>query len=338
MSNDCQGKMVQDEIGLLTIFCAFWERKLWVALVTATCTIVSVLYASSGKPIYQARATLLPPTELQISSLNVGRGVGTEFAPYTSDKVFSLLKKNLVSAYARQEYYKTISETGRKTGVVDSVDRVSFSVEPLPERLVLVVSGESPESIVKHAKGFLDVVDSLAKKEVVGNSNEEFDVKRKSIKLEMAALRKIAKLRRIDQIHRLQEALSIAESIKLVKMPVLQGASFSASEAAGAMVDSMMYLKGVEVLKAELHVLENRVSDDPYIPALRTLQEELEVLSVRDVNVEDITIFNMDGRVASSEISSGPRKFVVVLCGFIFGVGLGAFLALAHFLIKRGRL
>ncbi|MDH4656627.1 MULTISPECIES: Wzz/FepE/Etk N-terminal domain-containing protein [unclassified Pseudomonas] len=326
MSNDYHGQMARDEIGLSTLLLALWERKLWVAIIAAACTLISVLYLSKGKPIYQAQVYLTPPTEIQVSTLNVGRGAGTEFAAYSSDRVFALLKKNLVSAQARQEYFKQISQT--------AAPMVTFSVEPSPERLVLVATGETSESVVQHAKGFLVVVDRLARKEITESSNEEFAVKRKSIKLEMAALRKVAKLRRADQIHRLQEALSVAESIKLVKMD----ASLAGRDAVAAISDSLMYLKGTEVLKAELRVLENRSSDDAFIPMLRTLQEKLEVLSVRDVRPEDVTAFNQDGRIVSSEVSVGPRKVVKVAIGLIFGLGLGVFLALAQFLIKRGRL
>lgn len=37
---------------------------------------------------------------------------------------------------------------------------------------------------------------------------------------------------------------------------------------------SLMYMRGSKALRGEIEALESRVSDDPFIPALRTLQEQ----------------------------------------------------------------
>ncbi|MEN1480649.1 chain-length determining protein, partial [Pseudomonas aeruginosa] len=92
------------------------------------------------------------------------------------------------------------------------------------------------------------------------------DVERRSY-----VLRETAKLRREDRITQLREALKVADSLGLERPPIINDQM--SEQLSAIMSGNLMYMRGSKALKEEILVLEARTSDDPFIPALRTLQE-----------------------------------------------------------------
>lgn len=96
-------------------------------------------------------------------------------------------------------------------------------------------------------------------------------------------LRASAKTRRIDHIRALEEAAKVAESIGLAeKSSLLESAQANDKAAFYTEVNTQaqpLYLRGYKALRSEIKELEERKSDDPFIPGLRDLQDKLDLLS-----------------------------------------------------------
>ena len=93
----------------------------------------------------------------------------------------------------------------------------------------------------------------------------------------MKTKRKMAKLLREDQIVRFREAKSIAESLGFEKRVEATSIIQSTTELESDFTTPLYYI-GTKALEAEISVLNNRESDDPFIVGLRSLQEELALL------------------------------------------------------------
>lgn len=116
---------------------------------------------------------------------------------------------------------------------------------------------------------------------------EETDgVERKKLEDQISTLRTNAKTKRMDKIQELTEAAKVAESVGLIeKSSLLESSPAPANSNRGAIYTEVntqapppLYLRGSKALRAEIKELNERVSDDPFIPGLRDLQDKLELL------------------------------------------------------------
>ena len=105
----------------------------------------------------------------------------------------------------------------------------------------------------------------------------------------IAAKQAGAKRRRLDKILRFKEAILIADALGIKKRE--DATSFVKSTKMNLDIitaTNPLYYAGSKELQAEINTLEERKSDDPFIPGLRDLQEELARL--RSIKSDDPTI------------------------------------------------
>jgi len=105
----------------------------------------------------------------------------------------------------------------------------------------------------------------------------------------IAAKQAGAKRRRLDQILRFKEAIVIADALGIKKRE--DATSFVKSSQMNLDIitsTNPLYYAGSKELQAEINTLEQRKSDDPFIPGLRDLQEEL--VRLRSIKSDDPTI------------------------------------------------
>lgn len=98
---------------------------------------------------------------------------------------------------------------------------------------------------------------------------------------------------------------------------------------------SLMYMRGSKALKAEIQALESRVSDDPFIPTLRTLQEQQRLFNSLSINPEKVAVFRQDGSVDIPDTPVKPKKALILAIGLMAGGLLGVFLVLVRLLFRK---
>ena len=189
---------------------------------------------------------------------------------------------------------------------------------------------------------------------------------RKTITDKIGTLRVFAKQKRMDRIATLHEAAGIAHSLGikdpiLYKLDKISGASPSSLQ---IMTDistpaPQLYTLGFDALEAEIKSLSERTSDDPFIPELRDLQEQLAILehnrqveqlksrknddpfieSLRDkereltylesIHVDPQTVITarLDHPAFPPENRIKPKRPLVVALGLVIGLMGGIFLA-----------
>lgn len=181
--------------------------------------------------------------------------------------------------------------------------------------LYLIYQGKDPQLIADVANQLQTIARDTTKTEIIRNVMEQINFQEEQLRREINILRKkseqlkqdkitqlreadsleikeltdqidtlrlSAKTKRMDYILHLTEAAKIAESTGLIEKSSLLETNVSHDKAAFytevTTQAQPLYLRGSKALRSEIKELEERKSDDPFIPGLRELQDKLELL------------------------------------------------------------
>lgn len=333
-----------DEIDLIELFHSLWEQKWLILLVTFLVTGAAAAYAFLSKPIYEARVAVLPPSLSNVAGFNLGRTKEVGLEPFKVQDVYGVFTRNLQADETRRLFFEgvylpSLDESERKAPrdrlyeSFNKVLRIKAPDKSQPNRYQVVVEHEDPEVAANWVRRYTEDVARRSLEEMIENVQREIEVKERYVEQRIDTLRDTAKARREDRIIRLREALTVAEAVGLEKTPVISG---QVVEQLSAFMDgSLMYMRGSKALKAEIQALESRVSDDPFIPTLRTLQEQQRLFNSLNINPEKVAVFRQDGAVETPDTPVRPKKALVMAIGLVLGGMLGIFLALIRGLFQR---
>ena len=137
----------------------------------------------------------------------------------------------------------------------------------------------------------------------------------------------MAKQRREDQVIRYQEAYKIALTLGIKKRVdatnIIQNTQMNVDIATAS---TPLYYLGIEALSAEIEVLQNRKSDDPFISGLRDLQEQLALLRSFKSSAKGMHSVNIDQAAYPPKNRIKPNRRLIVSLGTVVGLFLGIFL------------
>jgi chain length determinant protein (polysaccharide antigen chain regulator) len=87
-----------------------------------------------------------------------------------------------------------------------------------------------------------------------------------------------------------------------------------------------LYYLGIEALSAEIEILQNRKSDDPFISGLRDFQEQLALLRSFKISDKGMHSVSIDQPAYSQKNRIKPNRRLIVSLGTVVGLFLGIFL------------
>jgi len=93
-----------------------------------------------------------------------------------------------------------------------------------------------------------------------------------------------------------------------------------------ATASTPLYYLGIEALTAEINILQNRKSDDPFISGLRDLQEQLVLLRSIKIEEEGLHAVTVDQAAYPPKNRIKPDRRLIVSLGTVVGLFLGIFL------------
>lgn len=188
--------------------------------------------------------------------------------------------------------------------------------------------GKDPQSISEWTNIYMQMGIEAAQDELANDLNSAVSMLRSSLDDQLASLRSGARNEREQQIIRLTEALQLAESIGL-HQPSDAGnliTSYSGETA---------YMRGADTLRNEIILLENRVTDDPFIPELTSVLMRQDLLAAVAVGPQDIAVARID-EIATIPVSPiKPRKALILALGLVLGGMLGVFIVLIQSMFRR---
>ncbi|WP_172149195.1 LPS O-antigen chain length determinant protein WzzB [Pseudomonas tumuqii] len=335
-----------DEIDLVELFYGLWTQKWLIVLITLVFAVGAASYAFFSKPVYEARAAVLPPSLSDIAGFSLGRTGGDGLKPFSVSDVYAVFTRNLQSEKSRRHFFREVylpslgdaQRSGSQDGLYKAFSE-KFSVKApdknQPDRYSIVVEHYSPELASTWAKQYIDQVAERSLNEMLQNSERELAVQARNIEQQIKSERASAKARRDDRTRQLQEALTVAEAIGLDNPPVITGRVSNDSELSSFMDGSLMYMRGAKALRAEMQVLLARTSDDPFIPELRNLEARYQLFAGVSVDPGNVAVFRQDGDIEVPDQPIKPKKTLIVALGVVLGGMLGVFVALIRLMLRK---
>jgi chain length determinant protein (polysaccharide antigen chain regulator) len=341
-----------DEIDLIDIWRLLVKRWHWIAAITLTCTALAVAYALLAPRVYRAEASILPPRLSDVEQLNI-----PQFNGVSEKDVYGEALKNLRSVSVRRHFFDEHAlleslkgQIGENAGAQKVFARafhqrltVAQGKKERSDFVMVSLEGGDPELITSLLNSFLTMVNGYSVDIFLKDLYTNLGSKKEAIENNIIALRQVARDRRLDRIAELQEALYVATRLGIERRAdVLPSSTSQARNTPGYeiivnTVDTPLYLRGVRELQAEIDMLQKRQIDDPFIPSLRAMQEELSRLNQIQVNPDTVKAFRLDQPAVVPGGPIKPKDNLVVALGFVLGLMLGVFAAFMANFIETAR-
>lgn len=324
-----------DEIDLVELVKGLWAQKWLIVAVTVLVAACAGAYAFLAKPVYETKASLLPPNLSDIAEYNLGRSEA-QLKLFDVTDVYSIFTNNLVSESLRREFFQqvylpSLEETGKSAAedqLWNSFNEqltVSAPRKQQPTYWEVKLQHKDPQQAAEWVNRFVAQASARTEKDMQQNVKSEIDMRVQSVMRRIESLRNTAKQRREDRMAKLEEALEIAKGTGIETVQANNWQNFSAPE----------YMRGAKAIRLELEVLRKRESDDPFITELRSLQESLDFLKGVDVSPDNVAAFTLDNAAQVPETPIKPKKALILALGLVLGGMLGMFIALVRGMVRN---
>lgn len=348
---DPQLTPLSSEVDLIDIARSAWRQKKAVVSIVVACVFAATIYAFSSKPVYEVKTYVLPPTINGIAEFNYGRTKEVHLVPFTVKDVYDVFVRNLQSESLRRSFYTDVylpsltdvQRQGSKDALYSEFSKqitVGLPSPDSPYRYSIVVQSNDPITAADWLSLFVSRANAAAIQEMISNVTSEAEVRARSLDQQVATLRQGGQRTREDSIAKLREALLVAEAIGLDKPPIISGSlSSRGSDGTPAKISANMdgpltYMRGSEALKAEIKNLEERASDDPFIPKLRSLEVQQGYFRSINVKPDSVSVYRQDGSIELPDSPIKPKKALIVGVGLALGIILGLMFALIRYCIS----
>ncbi|MEG0636237.1 MAG: Wzz/FepE/Etk N-terminal domain-containing protein [Pseudomonas sp.] len=345
MRNNRERLSSTDEVGLYEVVQGLERRRFLILAVTVLVFLCVVAYAYLATPQYEAKIFVAPPSQNSISQLNYGRGAGTGLETIKVADVYGVYQNNLRSESLRRRFFRTVYlptlDAEQRSGSQDKLyERFSkmLVVEPLSKdaspRYSITATLSDPAKAAEWVRLYASMAGDWGREEILKDLKSDVTVKISNLQKEIDGARESAKKQREDQIAQLQEALVVANSIGLEKPPIISGVL--ASEVSAGMDGALTYMRGSKALESEIHNLQSRVSDDPFIKNLRQQQSVLWFYSRLEIDPAVISVYRQDGAIDMPDEPVKPNKPLVLVLGGVVSIVLGLLAGLMAYLWHEG--
>lgn len=352
-----------DEIDLRDLMLVLWRSKYTIIIVAAVSIAVAAAYVVLTTPVYQTQAKALPPAVAELEAYNkayrmsgpavVGvmpdlsevaqdRLMGEAIPVLSPDDVFRYVARQLSSMSLQRSFFEThylssqyvadsLAGMQRESLWTQFLSQMTVTAPRRPadgQYVTVTWTGADPTSIAEWTNMYVQMGIEAAQNELASDLHSAVRMLRSSLDDQLASLRSGARQGREQQIVRLTEALKLAESIGLHR-PSDAGnliTSYSGETA---------YMRGSDALRNEIILLENRVSDDPFIPELTGVLMRQALLDTIAVEAHEIGVARID-EIATVPVSPVKlRKALILALGLVLGGMLGVFIVLIQNMFRR---
>ncbi|TCK18098.1 chain length determinant protein (polysaccharide antigen chain regulator) [Thiogranum longum] len=344
----------ESEISLVDLWRIIAARKYLVLMSVLVAVALATVYVFVAEPSYRAEANLLPPQQQDIQALAVNINGSSDLGVerYTPELVYQAFLKNLRSKGLRREFFDAndlvmhyLNDASDKDANIDRVFDRKFNVnlqvqedKADPSLAVVSLSDTDPQLASQWLNQLVEFADKRTVRQLVNDVNSAIRSEIDGIQRQMDSKLKLAAQRRFDRINQLREALRIAKETAATGAsvsPVVPGKKQPNIVVSTGQMP--LYMRGEEALKAEISVLESRKSDEPFIPALRNLQERKAFLDGALIDAGQLSSITIDMAARVPYKAEKPRKSFVFLLASVLGLMFGIFAAMISEVFNHSR-
>ena len=349
--------MMNEHLELSNIIKGYHENKTRLVSIVSAVLIIFTIYAFLIPNTYKAEIYLVPPQDKYVQPLNYfATQIAKDSQLILEQKFiyFAFMKNAQSRKYQRKYFYENElynyfpGENKEQVFKENFYDNFRFRLESkfvsrdIRQEDFLSISfvHTEPELASQWLNGIIKMVERETSKNIVDGVNASINNYSLKIQSAIDSKRKLAKKIKLDKIVQLSEALLIAEKLNMVGTSDINLTRQSIFMDDGGntgptqLTEMPLYLLGSDALKSQINSLEARTSDDPFIPNLRYLEEELNTTSLVKVAYDDVKVAEIDQLSIVPKKKYAPRRSLILVLGLFFGVLL-AFLNLLLIISRK---
>ncbi len=331
-------------IDLVEIVRVLWQKKRIIILITLLGMCISFIYLNMSKQLFEAKASIDLPIESDIANFNLFLG---KINFVSLDELHNIFIRKLNSEESQNIFFEKVllpalaTEASKKVSKAVLLHQFKNELNVSrykSEKLIrynIVVVGTDPLKVTELVKKYSSFVYDEIFADISNLINKKKELTVFNLKHKHEAMLKLALKKRMDRIAQLNEAIHIANS----NPKLLINKSNIKSDILLSTDPSLMYLRGVSALKAEIENLNTRKSDVPFIKNLHELENNINFYT--NLNMRDISNFFIHREGEKSEhglpVYRNGALYILrsIFLGFICGVLLVIYLYVLYPNFKR---
>lgn len=305
---------------------------------------VTALYLLIVPLSFQATVRLSAPVEADIQPLqHEGVFIINKSSVYDAFKAKTMSRVVMRDFFDSNELASKLKKSGDESDeqLFQNFVRNNIIVHPnQPFTLVRFIWQDRDEA-ERLANEFVKLAERMAAAELVKDLEQIIKTKKEDLQRTITSKLSLEEARREDTIVQLREAAFVARQIGIDEPNKFIDAGKNSENASSPMVRMLemnsvpLYARGWKALEAEVSVLSQRQTNEPFVPELRLLQEQLANLGLIKPDVSKLKTARIDQAAYASSQPVYPQRKSILVVGLIVGVALGLIAVfLAEFLRK----
>tara|TARA_B100000427_G_scaffold159773_1_gene132793 strand:- start:122 stop:1171 length:1050 start_codon:yes stop_codon:yes gene_type:complete len=330
------------ELDLKNFIQACIDKRKTILGIVASFFIFSIIYSLLLTENYKTYAYIIPPLEKDVQALKLSSSVlgqlDSAANPWTQKRVYDTYVRNIQSRKLQREYFfnNKLYKYFDNTNIEDSFEKnfhqqLFFKIESktaskeLREQYFLSISfiHTDPQLAAKWLNEYIKMVNEQTSSDLVDAVNRTLFNTKNMLEGKIIAKRKLAKKLTLDRIEQLNEALVLAKELGINEKQDYTSnlQSVIVGEESTAVTQAPLYFLGTKILQAEIQSLQNRESEDPFIPGLRILEEHIGTLEHSKLVYGDVKAAEIDQPATAPTVRNSPKRklivFVITFLGFL---------------------
>lgn len=309
-----------EELSILELVQIFWQQKWLILMITLFCSGLSLSYillSKPPKPIYEAKVTIIAPTEGDISLLNIAPPIGGDISQSNIDPF-----KKMFSVY---DIYYIFINVLESESLKQQFSKTFTSLYSIKGRVKLT----SPEITIKKDLTQFDKQIITINKYIFSRNkytisvNTDNPAKSRELIKQFVAL---ATKRAEDELKQLifNQNLALAKKIIFFKKVI----ELNKMDAMEDLKKALIVVKGSAMNNASITLTNTSTN-------LHMLESSYDFYSQIDVSNPAIKMFRLDGVIDTIELLPKSRKELILILGLLTGLIFGTATALLRHSLTR---
>lgn len=357
-----QPTFVSDEIDLLDILKILIQQKWLILGITVLCTTLAIGVAILLPKEYMAKLVIRPPSVDSVEKLNIVNVDSNEAEGYFfrigSQELYQELIDNLRSNQLRRKFFKEndlfrFLSQKEDNKSEDAIFEYSFNKKLVVDIgkkkakgnikfVTIILKGEDPAQIADWLNNFVSFADKETIMAQTVASSLKVQLEKENLLQRIESLRSMGRKRRLDKIAQLEEAILVADKLGWVEQYSNLGIQYEQAKMGTlnmsfSLHNVPLYFRGSKALQAEIDVLKQRKNDDPFIPELGSLLNQLNFLSLLKQGTDNVHAMTLDRAAIADDRPIKPKKKNIVVLGFMLGLLLSVCVAFIRNMILTAK-
>ena len=315
-----------DEIDLIELCSSIWAGKWKIVTAILLCLALAIGYLSVTPKIYILEATLGPPANTDIISIQPSALKNDDEAPST---VFSLVKAysksedELLKFWLSYNGKASLDNEEAENRFLSFYGAFSVKEDTKVGTATLSLQTINPNDDISLMRELPSYINKQVINQLVLRVKPALKVQKERLEAEIVRVRRQYQMSLQDEIARMEEALAIAKAVGIEKTPYDQLANIELK-----VVDNL-YMLGSAALSSQLKVLNERRGSDAFVPRLRDLQNKVEQIeadfALLGAQKNQARAFIVIDPIARPLKPAKPKTALVLALSIVLGGMLGCF-------------